>query len=152
MILGEGPEREPLEKLVKALGLAEDIALPGVVSNPYQYLTNADLFVLSSSYEGLPTVLVEAMACGCPVVSTDCPSGPREILDGGRYGRLVPVGDIQSLADAMLRSLDEDKPATDPAWLKQFDENLIVDQDVQLVGVSPKLPREYQNQEQVMVI
>lgn len=152
MILGEGPEREPLEKLVKALGLAEDIALPGVVSNPYQYLTNADLFVLSSSYEGLPTVLVEAMACGCPVVSTDCPSGPREILDGGRYGRLVPVGDIQSLADAMLRSLDEDKPAADPAWFKQFDENLIVDQYVQLVGLPPKLPREYQNQEQVLVI
>lgn len=152
MILGEGPEREPLEKLVKGLGLTEDIALPGVVSNPYQYLTNADLFVLSSNYEGLPTVLVEAMACGCPVVSTDCPSGPREILDGGRYGRLAPVGDTQSLADAMLNTLDEDKPAADPAWLKQFDENLIVDQYVQLVGLTLMPTNKDQNQKQVKVI
>lgn len=141
MILGEGPEREPLEKLVKSLGLAEDIALPGVVSNPYQYLTNADLFVLSSNYEGLPTVLVEAMACGCAVASTDCPSGPREILDGGRYGRLAPVGDVQGLADAMLQALEGSKPAVDAGWLGQFEENTVVEQYLQLIGLAKEIKK-----------
>ena len=95
-----------LEALIAALGLQEDVSLPGFVDNPFAYMAQADLFVLSSAWEGLPGVLIQAMACGCPVVSTDCPSGPREILEGGRYGPLVPVGDAQGLADAALRTLE----------------------------------------------
>ncbi|MCL1472411.1 glycosyltransferase [Argonema antarcticum] len=107
MILGEGTERASLEALVRELGLGADVALPGFVDNPYAYMAKAAVFVLSSLYEGLPTVLIEAMAGGTPVVSTDCKSGPAEILENGRYGKLVPVGDIKSLADAIATTLDE---------------------------------------------
>src|SRR5690606_13344116 len=82
IILGEGELRFPLEALVRQFGLQEVVSLPGFVSNPYAFMRQADLFVLSSAWEGLPTVLVEAMACGTSVVSTDCPSGPAEILEG----------------------------------------------------------------------
>ncbi|AWN14281.1 glycosyltransferase [Salinisphaera sp. LB1] len=105
LILGEGRERKRLEALVCQLGMQEDIRMPGFVDNPYRYMSHADLFVLSSDYEGLPTVLIEALACGCPVVSTDCPSGPREILDAGAFGELVPCGDDEQLAAAMARTL-----------------------------------------------
>jgi len=107
MILGEGTERASLEALVRELGNGADVALPGFVDNPYAYMAKAAVFVLSSLYEGLPTVLIEAMAGGTPVVSTDCKSGPAEILENGRYGKLVPVGDIKSLADAIATTLDE---------------------------------------------
>lgn len=105
IILGEGPLRSTLEARIKDLGLLDDIALPGWVDNPYAYMRQANVFVLSSSWEGLGNVLIEAMACGCPVVSTDCQSGPREILAGGCYGSLVPVGDAKALADAIDQSL-----------------------------------------------
>jgi glycosyltransferase involved in cell wall biosynthesis len=101
MILGEGEERANLEKLVLELGLQDVVDLHGFETNPYAYLKRAGVFVLSSVSEGLPTVLIEALACGAPVVSTDCPSGPREILEGGRFGKLVAVGDVQGLACAM---------------------------------------------------
>ncbi len=106
MILGEGKLRAELEALIAELGLQEDVALPGFVDNPFAYMSKAALFVLSSAWEGLPGVLIQAMACGCPVVSTDCPSGPSEILEGDKYGPLVPVGDVQGLADAALRTLE----------------------------------------------
>lgn len=105
IILGEGRERKHLESLISELGMQEDIRMPGFADNPYRYMSHADLFVLSSDYEGLPTVLIEALACGCPVVSTDCPSGPREILDAGVFGELVPCGDHEQLAVAMARTL-----------------------------------------------
>lgn len=92
--------------LAQELGVAKDVALPGFRINPFAYMSRAQVFVLSSRYEGLPTVLVEAMACGCPVVSTDCPTGPREILDNGRFGPLVPVGNPSTLADAIGGVLD----------------------------------------------
>lgn len=107
MILGEGTERTSLEALVQELGLGADVALPGFVSNPFAYMGKAAVFVLSSLYEGLPTALIEAMAGGTPVVSTDCKSGPAEILENGRYGKLVPVGDIKSLAVAIASTLDD---------------------------------------------
>lgn len=107
VILGEGELRPQLEALVCQLGLHEDVCLPGFKDNPYAYMRQADLFVLSSAWEGLPTVLVEAMACGTPVVSTNCPSGPAEILENGRWGRLVPVGDESALAEAMITTLSE---------------------------------------------
>jgi len=105
IILGEGEERGQLEALIMASGLSADVDLHGFVENPYAYLSRADAFVLSSRWEGLPTVLIEALACGCPVVATDCPSGPREILEGGLYGTLVPVGDAAALCDAMYQVL-----------------------------------------------
>jgi glycosyltransferase involved in cell wall biosynthesis len=87
--------------------------MPGFVDNPFAFMAKASVFVLSSAWEGLPTVLIEALACGCPVVATDCRSGPREILDNGRYGRLVPVGDHEALARAILETLDNpDFPVT----------------------------------------
>jgi glycosyltransferase involved in cell wall biosynthesis len=105
IILGEGEERGRLEAMISASNLSGDVDLHGFVENPYAYLSRADAFVLSSRWEGLPTVLIEALACGCPVVSTDCPSGPREILQDGKYGALVPVGDAAALCDAMAQVL-----------------------------------------------
>ncbi len=105
IVLGEGETRSALEAEIAALGIGEDVSLPGFVQNPYAYMSNATTFVLSSRWEGLPTVLIEAMACGCAVVSTDCPSGPEEILASGEYGRLVPIEDSPALADAMLQTL-----------------------------------------------
>ncbi len=107
IILGEGRQRGALEQLARELGVAEDLALPGFTPNPYVYMRHADLFVLSSRWEGSPNVLTEAMALGTPVASTDCPSGPQELLDGGRIAPLVPVGDWQALAEAMQRVLDQ---------------------------------------------
>ena len=101
VILGEGPLRDDLERARRELGLTDCVDLPGFCANPYAFLAHASGFVLSSRFEGLPTVLIEALACGCPVVATDCPSGPREILDGGEYGLLVPVADSGALAEAM---------------------------------------------------
>ena len=111
MILGEGTGRPALESLIDSLGLGGSVALPGFQTNPYPFLSRAGLFVLSSAWEGSPNVLTEAMALGTPVVSTDCPSGPAEILDGGRYGPLVPVGDVDALAGAMAATLDRPLPA-----------------------------------------
>lgn len=101
IIFGEGGERPKLEKLVEESDFSHDIDLPGFCSNPFAAMARADLQVLSSRWEGFPNVLVEGMSCGAPVVATDCPSGPREILDGGRYGPLVPVGDRRAMALAM---------------------------------------------------
>jgi glycosyltransferase involved in cell wall biosynthesis len=106
LILGDGQGRKALEAQIAKLGLKQDVRMPGFTSNPYRYMARADLFVLSSRYEGLGNVLIEALACGCPVVSTDCPSGPREILENGRYGLLEPVDDEEALALAMARTLD----------------------------------------------
>jgi len=106
LILGEGESRSLLETQVADLGIKDVVFMPGIVTDPASYFRHADLHVLSSIGEGLPTVIIEAIANGTPVVSTDCPSGPREILDGGKYGELVPVGDIKALADAMFDSLN----------------------------------------------
>ncbi len=105
LILGEGDERHGLEALVKELGLEHAVELPGFVLDPAPYYARADLYAMSSALEGLPTVLIEALDHGVPVVSTDCPSGPREILQDGKHGTLVPVGDVDALARAMLDAL-----------------------------------------------
>jgi glycosyltransferase involved in cell wall biosynthesis len=109
VILGDGPRRGGLEALVQKLGLEADVELPGHVDNPWSWMARASVFALSSAWEGLPGALIEAMACGCPVVSTDCPSGPAEVLEGGVYGPLVPVGDDAALADA-IRAVLKDPP------------------------------------------
>lgn len=107
LILGEGGHREKLEKLVGQMGLGNAVQLPGFQLNLYQWLRRADLFVLSSRWEGSPNVLTEALALGVPVVATRCPSGPDEILQEGRFGPLVKVDDEQGLAAAILARLDQ---------------------------------------------
>jgi glycosyltransferase involved in cell wall biosynthesis len=101
LILGDGELRAELEGLVRELGLEGRVDLPGFVANPFAAMARAALFVLSSQREGMPNVLIQAMACGCPVVATDCRSGPREVLEDGRHGPLVPVGDDEALARAI---------------------------------------------------
>lgn len=116
VITGKGPEKERLQSLIERLDLDNKAMLAGFVDNPYAYISNASVFVLSSMYEGLPTVLIEALACGTPVVSTDCPSGPREILNDGKLGPLVPVGDVHKLSKSICEVIDH-KP--DKAKLKE---------------------------------
>jgi glycosyltransferase involved in cell wall biosynthesis len=110
IIMGEGDERTRLEDLAQALGVNDDVSLVGFVQNPYAMMSRAATFVVSSRWEGFSVVLLEALACGVPVVSTNCASGPSEILDGGRYGALVPVEDEAALADGILRALGERRP------------------------------------------
>jgi glycosyltransferase involved in cell wall biosynthesis len=105
IILGEGELRAPLERQVRELGIGRWVKMPGQTGILEAYYRTADLFVMSSAHEGLPTVLIEALGFGLPVVSTDCPSGPREILDDGRFGTLVPLDDPAALAKAMENAL-----------------------------------------------
>ncbi len=105
VIFGEGEERAILESLIRSLKLSGCVHMPGFAANPFKYMKHAAVFVLCSRYEGLPSSLIQAMRCGCPVVATDCHSGPSEILDRGHYGSLVPVGDAEALAGAIIRSL-----------------------------------------------
>lgn len=137
LILGEGEERAELERLVKELGLVQDVSLPGFSANPYAFMKRAAVFVLSSRYEGLPTVLVEALALGTPAVATDCPSGPAEILEGGRWGRLVPVGDEEALARAILEVLDEPKapPGVQERMRERFGLDAAVKQYMAVLGL-----------------
>lgn len=107
VVLGQGPDEAELKALVERLGVAEDVHFAGFVSNPYAWMKRCDLFVLSSRWEGFANVVAEALACGAPVVSTDCPSGPAEILADGGFGRLAPVGDPEALAAQILAALDE---------------------------------------------
>ncbi|NOZ51524.1 MAG: glycosyltransferase [Gammaproteobacteria bacterium] len=106
VILGEGEERAGLEVMVRDLGMEDVVSLPGFTKNPYAYMSKAAVLVLSSAWEGFGNVLVEAMAVGTPVVATDCPNGPAEILENGKYGRLVPVGDAEAMAEGILATLD----------------------------------------------
>jgi glycosyltransferase involved in cell wall biosynthesis len=138
MILGEGEKRLELEALIREYALEQDISMPGFVPNPYPYMAHAATFVLSSRWEGLPTVLVEAMALGIPIISTDCPSGPREILKDGKYGKLVPMGDQFALANAIATSLTADvlRPPRE-SW-KSFELECVVDQYIDmLTGTMP---------------
>lgn len=120
-IVGDGPLRGELEALAKTLGVDHRVHFTGFTANPWPYYQSADVFVLSSDYEGYPLVLIEALRTGLQIVSTDCESGPAEILDGGRYGRLVPTGDADALAKATLETLDS---PVDPELLKARAESL----------------------------
>lgn len=133
IILGEGSERRSLEVLVQKLGLRGQVLLPGHRSNPFAYMRRAALFVLSSRFEGSPNVLIEALAVGVPVVATDCHSGPREILANGAYGPLVPVGDAEHMAEAILATLDHALPAeTLRRAVARFDANTVAGQYVDI--------------------
>jgi glycosyltransferase involved in cell wall biosynthesis len=129
VILGKGKQKENLMKLADELGIQDRISFEGFVNNPYSYMSKADVFALSSEWEGFGNVIVEAMACGTPVVCTDCPGGASEILNDGKYGSLVPVGDEEALASAIWEMLNN---PTDSSTLKSrakdFDVRHIVDQ------------------------
>lgn len=120
VILGEGSERRWLESVVRSLGLHEKVSLPGFVDNPCAFMSRSDLLVNVSLFEGFGNVLVEALACGAPVISFDCPHGPSEILDGGRLGRLVPPNDIAGLAEAIRHSLEHGGRHAREAELDKF--------------------------------
>ena len=120
LILGEGGERGYLEQLVGDLNLKAYVSMPGFEMNPYPFMKNAAVFALSSDVEGLPTALIEALACGCQSVSTTCSSGPYEILEGGRHGYLVTVDDPHALAKAILRILAGERKPKKMGNLVQF--------------------------------
>lgn len=109
VILGEGPEREPLTSMAESLSLSDRVHFPGNFKNPNRVLKNAELFVLSSRFEGFPMALVEAMSCGLPVVSFDCPTGPSDIITNRHDGILVPAGDVLALVEAMDSMMEDDK-------------------------------------------
>ena len=141
VILGQGDtpaktekEGRRLKKLAASLGVEADMDLPGFVTNPFAYMARASVFVLSSVHEGLPGALIQALACGCPVVSTDCPSGPAEILEDGHYGPLVPVGDDVAMAGAIEATLDAPLAAEQLcARAEQFSVERAVDRYVDLM-------------------
>jgi glycosyltransferase involved in cell wall biosynthesis len=133
LILGEGPDRPALEDLVNQLGLEDDVAMPGFVENPYAYMSRASLYILSSRWEGLPTVLIEALYCGPPIIATDCPSGPREILADGQHGLLIPVGDVTALTQAIEAGLAGKTPhPTEESW-HPYSLEAVVDQYIGLL-------------------
>jgi glycosyltransferase involved in cell wall biosynthesis len=120
VILGDGEEKRALQKLTEELCISDRVEFLGFVDNPFKFMRASDLFVLSSAWEGLPGVLIQAMACGCQVISTDCPSGPSEILNDGEYGTLVPVGNSQELASAICQSLSSGHSKYDTASRSLF--------------------------------
>lgn len=142
VIIGQGKERHRLLATARALGMAEVVDLPGFVPNPYPYMAHAGLLAMTSRWEGLGFVLIEAMAVGTPVVSTLCPSGPSEILDHGRYGQLVPIGDVDALAQAMTATLTDPLP---PAVLREAARPYEIERSttayLKAMGLDPREPR-----------
>lgn len=137
MILGEGEGRSELLSLVQQLGLNDDVDMPGFVSNPYAYISKASVFVLSSLWEGLPSVVIEALALGCPIVSTDCPSGVSEILDDGKYGEIVPMRDVPAMAAAIVKTLPtETNHPPDNEWVQQFSMDTVYPKILDALGLS----------------
>lgn len=139
VILGKGPERVSLEKQAQALGIADRVFFSGFVPNPEAYLRRARVFVLSSRNEGFPGALVEALEAGAAIVSTDCPFGPRELLDDGRWGQLVPVGDAHALTMALIAELEradvghEARREERADWMRRYDPQAITDRYADLV-------------------
>jgi glycosyltransferase involved in cell wall biosynthesis len=134
LILGNAKTPKKTEKrqaqlmaIAAELGVADDVSIPGFVPNPFKYMARSAVFALSSRYEGFGNVVAEALACGCPVVSTDCPSGPAEILGDGRFGRLVPVGEDAAMAEAILETI---RRPPDPAVLRDRAQDFAVDRAV----------------------
>lgn len=136
LILGEGPERAALEALIAELGLESRVRLPGRVDNPLRYFSRARVSALSSHVEGMPNVLVEAMMCGCTPVATDCPTGPRELLQGGRYGYLATVGDPASIAAALRAALARPiAPELLEEAVRPFQQDRVIARHFELLGL-----------------
>lgn len=137
IIVGEGPLHADLQAQAERLGIGDRVKLPGFTVNPMRYFARADVFALPSLVEGFGNVLVEAMIAGCTPVAADCPTGPREILDGGRYGYLVPVGDAAALAAAIDRALDQPiNPDLLAEGVRRFTTNAIVERHFELLGIA----------------
>lgn len=137
IILGEGEKRDEIDRQIADLELQNLIDMPGFVINPFNYYKNCDVFVLSSIYEGLPSVLLEALSIGCPIVSTDCSSGPDEILEGGKYGELVPVGDYNAISEAIMYVLDGNIKKADQEWRDRFSIATVMVKYLALFGFPP---------------
>jgi glycosyltransferase involved in cell wall biosynthesis len=136
VIFGEGAQRDTLQAQIDALGMQDSIRLEGHVTNPLKYFARADVFVLSSHFEGMPNVLIEAMMAGCTPVATDCPTGPREILESGRYGYLVPVKDPIALAAGIENALSKPiDPRVLEEALKPFQEDTVLAEHFRLLGI-----------------
>ena len=137
LILGDGPLRSELEALIIELGLSGIVQLLGYVENPLRFFIHADVFVLSSHVEGLPNVLVEAMMCGCTPVSTDCPTGPRELLQEGKYGYLVPMRNPVAMAYGIEKALDNPIPKNllDEA-VQPFEESAVLKRHFEILGLT----------------
>lgn len=136
IILGDGPLRAELQALIKELDLGHAVKLLGYVDNPLKYFSRADIFVLSSHVEGMPNVLVEAMMCGCTPVSTNCPTGPRELLLDGKYGYLVPVSDPIAMAAGIEKAIDH--PIPDSLLrdaVKPFAEHEVIERHFDVLGI-----------------
>ena len=137
LILGDGPLKASLEAVRDELHLEGVVDFLGYVQNPLKYFFGAEVFVLSSLVEGLPNVLVEAMMCGCTPVSTDCPTGPREVLKDGRYGYLVPVRQPAAMAAAIEKALDNPiAPGLLAEAISEFEEKVVIDRHLRLLGLS----------------
>ena len=136
VILGEGQLKNQLLTLVGQLNLENDVVILDFVENPYAYMAKSAVFVLSSGWEGFGNVVAEALAAGAPVVSTNCPSGPAEILDNGKYGELVAVGNSQGMAEAILRVLSGKVRSVDSAWLEQFTLKYSAQKYLELINIS----------------
>lgn len=136
VILGDGTERPVLEKIAHELNIQTVVDFPGFVDNPYPYFLNASVFVLSSRWEGLPSVLIEALALGCPVVSTDCPYGPDEILNAGKYGEIVPMEDIGRIS-AVIKNVitGHSKKSPPESWIAQFSMETIYPKNKEILGL-----------------
>jgi len=136
LILGDGPLKSELNKLILDLDLTHSIQLLGYVENPLKYFSKADVFILSSLVEGMPNVLVEAMMCGCTPVATDCPTGPRELLDDGRYGYLVPMNNINALSNGIIQAIDNpiSKELLNKA-IEPFHEKKVINRHFETLGI-----------------
>lgn len=136
VFLGDGEERATLQGLTRDLGLSESVSFLGTVTNPLPYMKKANVLALSSVVEALPTVLIEALAMNLPVVATDCPTGPREILCDGAYGTLVPVGDSEAMAQSILEVLRVPAvPKLPDTALDRFQFDRVIEQYLAIVGV-----------------
>ena len=141
IIVGDGPLKHRLVKKINDYNLEEKVLIIGFDSNPYKYMARSDVFLFSSNYEGFPNVLVEALSCGLPVVSTDCRSGPREILENGKYGVLTKVGSVESMTRSMDRLyLDADyrRSLSQKALTRalEFDKNVIMKSFLSKIGIN----------------
>lgn len=140
IILGDGGDRDALQALVKSLGISDSVLMPGFDANPYRWLSPADLFVLSSRWEGSPNALTEALALGVPSVSTRCPSGPDETLQEGRYGRLLAMGDVDAMADAILETLAAPLSAeTLKQAVSEYQDSISAAHYLRLLGIDAQL-------------
>ncbi|MEY2977559.1 MAG: glycosyltransferase [Prochlorotrichaceae cyanobacterium] len=134
ILLGDGVEKKKIIALIQSLNLEEYVFLTGFISNPYAYLKQADLFVSSSRWEGLPTTIIEALALQIPVVATDCPSGPAEILKNGEYGYLIPVGDEVALAAAIVLALRSEPKCVPQSWINEFTCDVAIQKYINILG------------------